>query len=206
MEKKEALLGIAERLFSRNGYRDVCVRDIAAAAGLGAASFYTYFPGKESLYEEIIDRLERRGISELSKRVESFKSPLNKLRALFRSVISSLRGNVILLGVYSGQKLYTYPGSEKRSLRGSALLGHIEGLIGGILAEGTRKGIFRTDVFRNPTQVLMAVFRSLLTETAVADVDDLIRDASLLVERGLKRWIRLRMRDERLDRRASRIP
>jgi AcrR family transcriptional regulator len=205
-EKKDALLAVAERLFARNGYRDICVRDIAAAAGMGTASFYTYFPGKESLYEEIIDRLERKGISELSRRVENFKSPLNKLRALFRSVVSSLRGNVILIGVYSGQKLYTYPGSEKRSLRGNPLLGHIEGVINGILAEGARKGIFRTDVFRNPAQVLMTVFRSLLTETAVADVDDLIQDACLLVERGLKRWIRLRMRDERLDRRASRIP
>jgi AcrR family transcriptional regulator len=206
MEKKEALLGIAERLFARSGYRDVCVRDIAAAAGMGAASFYTYFPGKEALYEEILDRLERKGISELSKRVESFKTPLNKLRALFRSVVSGLRGNVILIGVYSGAKLYTYPGSEKRSLRGNALLGHIEGLIGRILDEGARKGIFRADVFRNPTQVLMTVFRSLLTEGGAEDEEDLIQDASLLVERGMKRWIRLRMRDERLDRRASRKP
>jgi AcrR family transcriptional regulator len=205
-EKKDILLRIGERLFARHGYREVCVRDIAAAAGMGAASFYTYFPGKEALYEQIIDRLEQKGISEMEKRVEGFKSPLNRLKALFRSVISSLRGNAILLGLYSGEKLYAYPGSEKRARRENVLFLRIEGQIERILSEGARKGIFRTDVFKNPKLLLMTVFRSLLADSAPVNLEDLIFDTSLLVERGMKRWIRLRMRDERLDRRASRIP
>lgn len=204
--KKDALLDIGERLFTERGYRNVRVRDIAAAAGMGAASFYTYFPGKEALYEEIIDGLERKGIAEIEKRVGNFKSPLNKLKALFRSVVSGLRGNVILAGVYSGERIYAYPGSEKRARQGNALLRHVEGLIGRILAEGARKGIFRADVYRNPEKMLMTFYRSLLTENGSMDSDALIQDAAMLVERGMKRWIRLRMRDERLDRRASRVP
>ena len=205
-DRKTAILDIGERLISKRGYREVSVKDIAAAAGMGAASFYTYFAGKEALYEEVIDRLELRAISDLQKRVQSFRSPLNRLRALFRSVIRGLRSNAILLGVYSGRRLYRYPGSERRVERGSALLAGIESAIGGILAEGGRKGIFRIDVFRNPKQMLMSVFRSLLADGDPASLEDLIADVSMLVERGMKRWIRLRMRDERLDRRASRIP
>jgi AcrR family transcriptional regulator len=205
-DKKTALLNIGERLISKHGYREVSVKDIAAAAGMAAASFYTYFTGKEALFEEVIDRLERKAISELEKRVQSFRSPLNKLRALFRSVIAGLRGNAILIGVYSGRRLFRYPGSERRAERGSALLAGIESTIDGILAEGGRKGIFRIDVFRNPKQMLMGVFRSLLSAGVSDTQEDLIADVSMLVERGMKRWIRLRMRDERLDRRASRIP
>ncbi len=205
-KKKETLLDIGERLISRRGYRDVCVKDIAEAAGLGAASFYTYFPGKEAFYEAIVERLEKREIAAVEKRVESFRSPLNKLRALFRSVVKALRGNPVLAGIYSGEKRFMYPGSEERMKREDALLGRIEEMMRRILSEGARKGIFRSDVFRHPERMLMTVFRSLISARGPGDAEDLIQDASMLVERGMKRWIRLRMRDERLDRRASRIP
>lgn len=205
-ERKEALLGIGQRLFALHGYRDVSVRDITEAAGLGTASFYTYFPSKESFYAQIIDRLEQREIKEIERRVGGFQSPLNKLKALFRSIMSDMQRNEILRGVYAREKRFLYPGLAEGTLRETGLPAYFEGLVEKILAEGARKGIFRTSVFRNPKQMLLAIFRSLLMDSRPGSAEDLISDVSLLVERGIKRWLRLRMRDERLDRRASRIP
>ena len=53
--RKETLLKVGERLFAQNGYRDVSIKDITNAAGLGMGSFYTYFDSKEEFYSAILD-------------------------------------------------------------------------------------------------------------------------------------------------------
>jgi AcrR family transcriptional regulator len=204
-DRKETLLEIGERLFAERGYRDVGVKDVTDAAGLGTASFYTYFSSKEAFYAQIIDRLEQREIRELERHVGSFKSPLNKLKALFRHAMFRLRDNPILQGVHAGERRYLYPGAQARALGNDGMLSRVEKIMDGILAEGTRKGIFRVNVFRDPKRMLMTVFGSMLSDLGRAHSEDLIADIALLAERGIKRWLHF-MRDERLDRRASRIP
>jgi AcrR family transcriptional regulator len=199
-------LAIGERLFASRGYRDVGVKDITDAAGLGPASFYTYFTGKDSFYGEILDGVERRAIQEIERYVSAFKSPLNRLKAVYRFTVRTLRENRILHGAYSGERRYCFSGLDARRSSGGDLFSFIEGLLEKILNEGTRKGIFRTNVYRNPKRVLMMIFKALLADGDPQSYEDLLADSALLVERGIKRWLRLRMRAERLDRRAARIP
>jgi AcrR family transcriptional regulator len=201
--RRETLLKIGERLFARHGYRDVSIRDITSSIGLGMGSFYTYFPSKEVFYSHVLDSIEQRGMREVEKRVNAFHSPLFRLKALFRYITLSLRSNEILRGIYTGEKRYMYPGLEERNVRGNTLFARIETLIEEILEEGTRKGVFRTSLFRNPRRMLVAIFTTLPFETRGASTEDLIDDVMMLIERGLKRWLRFR-RDERLDVRARR--
>ncbi len=197
--RREALLAVGEKLFSKGGYRHVSVRDITESAGLGLGSFYTYFPSKETLYSEILDRAERQGIAEVERRVRSYRSPLNQLKALYRYTVLTLRSNEILRGIYAGEKRFFFPGLEARAARGEGILSRIEVLIDDILSEGGRKGVFRTDIFRNPKRMLLAIFSSLLVDGRRQAGGELVEDVMLLVERGLKRWLRLRLRDERRD-------
>lgn len=203
-DRKETLLGIGERLFSERGYRDLSVKEIAEEAGLGTASFYTYFSSKESLYSEVVARLELRAIREIERHVEGFQSPLNKLKALLRFVQHDIYRNRILRGIYAGERRYLYPGLEERVIRGQTLLSSLEGLIDKILAEGGRKGVFRVTVFRNPRKMLMAIISTILHSRDEGGTEDLMSDVSMLVERGIRSWLHLRQRDERLDWRASR--
>ena len=201
--RKDTLLKVGERLFARNGYRDVSIQDITNAAGLGMGSFYTYFDSKEEFYSAILDTIEQRGVKEVEKRVNSFRSPLFRLKALFRYATLSLRNNDILRGIYAREKRFTYPGLESRAARGNILFSRIESLIEEILAEGTRKGVFRTSLFRNPKRMLMAIFAAIPLNARDQSSEDLIDDVMMLIERGLKRWLRFR-RQERLDWRARR--
>lgn len=50
---QERLIGAGEDLFSRRGFNETSVRDIAAAADCNVASINYYFGGKENLYVEI---------------------------------------------------------------------------------------------------------------------------------------------------------
>ncbi len=201
--RKDTLLKVGERLFAQNGYRDVSIKDITGAAGLGMGSFYTYFGSKEDLYTAVLDVIEQRGIKEVEKHVNSFRSPIYRLKALFRYTTLSLRTNDILRGIYAREKRFLYPGLEARSAQGSTLFSRIESLIEEILDEGTRKGVFRTSLFRNPKRMLFAIFRAIPFSARDQSADDLINDVMTLIERGLKRWLRFR-RDERLDWRARR--
>jgi len=53
---RDRILDSAEALFAERGLDGVAVRDIAARVGLNAASLYNHFPGKEALYEAVLER------------------------------------------------------------------------------------------------------------------------------------------------------
>jgi AcrR family transcriptional regulator len=201
--RRDTLLKIGERLFAAHGYRDVSIKDIAASAGLGMGSFYTYFPSKEAFYSDILDGIEQRGVREVEKRVNSLRSPLFRLKALFRYTILSLRSNEILRGIYMREKRFLYPGAEERTHKGNTLFARVESILGDILEEGTRKGVFRTSLFRDPRRMLIAIFSAVPLDGGAAASLDLADDMMVLIERGLKRWLRFR-RDERVDVRARR--
>jgi AcrR family transcriptional regulator len=204
--RRDTLLRIGERLFAEHGYRDVSIKDITAAAGLGMGSFYTYFPSKESFYSDILDGIEQRGVREVEKHVNSLRSPLFRLKALFRYTILSLRSNEILRGIYTGEKRYMYPGAEERTQRGNTLFARVESLLGEILAEGTRRGVFRTSLFRDPTRMLIAIFSAVPLNGGASSALELADDVMVLIERGLKRWLRFR-HAERVDSRTrGRLP
>ena len=53
---REAILDAAERLFSARGVDGVAVRDLAREMGLTPSSLYNHFPGKQALYEAVLER------------------------------------------------------------------------------------------------------------------------------------------------------
>jgi AcrR family transcriptional regulator len=199
--RRDTLLRIGERLFAQHGYRDVSIKDITASAGLGMGSFYTYFPSKEALYSAILDSLEDRGVREVERRVNSLRSPLFRLKALFRYTNLSLRSNEILKGLYNRERRYLFPGAEERIHGSSSLFARIETLLGEILAEGTRKGVFRTSLFKDARSMLIAIFHAVSLNGTSSP--GLAEDVIVLIERGLKRWLRFR-REERVDMRTGR--
>lgn len=53
---RDRILNAAEALFAERGLAGTAVRDIAAEAGLTAASLYNHFESKEALYEAVLER------------------------------------------------------------------------------------------------------------------------------------------------------
>jgi len=201
-DRRATLLRVGERLFRDHGYRAVSIRDITTAAGLGMGSFYTYFTGKPVFYAAVLDALEERVVHEVEKRIKGLYSATFKLGALFRATCAGIRGEPILRGLHSAEGRYLYPGWEKRARTGPTVLTRVRGLVSQILAEGTRKGEFRTSIFQDPDLMLAALIAAVPVTTPAAQAESLIADFITLAERGLKRWLRFRQRDERRDVRA----
>ena len=53
---RELILDTAERLFAAHGVDGVAVRDLAREMGITASSLYNHFPGKQALYQAVLER------------------------------------------------------------------------------------------------------------------------------------------------------
>ncbi len=67
---RDRILNAAEALFAERGLAGTAVRDIAAEAGLTAASLYNHFASKEALYEAVLERGVRPLLALLSQLAE----------------------------------------------------------------------------------------------------------------------------------------
>ena len=203
-DRKQALLAAGADLFSLHGYRDVSIEDIARGAGVGTGSFYTYFPGKEEFYDEILDGIEEQGRQEVDRLVASFESPLNRLKALYRFATLGIRRSPLLLGVLTGTKKYAFPGQAARRARGDTLRSHIEEKIGEILADGARAMELRVALFHDPRRMALALFDAVLLKLETENVEELMDDVLRLLQRGLARRLQLRAgRARREERRGG---
>ena len=204
-DRRETILKVGKRLFTLYGYREVNIERISKEAGLSTGSFYNYFPSKESFYSEILDAIEKQGIQEADRIVSRLRSPLNRLKALYRFTTLGIKRNRILRGILTNNEKYIFPGSEERQNRENSLRSHIEKMIGDIIRDGARKRVFRSDLFKNPKLMVITIYDTILMHYETENIEELMNDILLLIERGLKRWLRLRRRDERIDRRIGRV-
>ena len=54
------LLAAAEQVFADLGYHDASIVKITEAAGVGQGTFYLYFDGKQDVFDEVVEDLNRR--------------------------------------------------------------------------------------------------------------------------------------------------
>jgi AcrR family transcriptional regulator len=84
--RREQLTAIAAGLFARDGYHNVTVGDIAAAAGLSGPAIYRHFPGKQAILAEVV----RSGFDEMARVVASdlagTSDPAERLRRTYRDM------------------------------------------------------------------------------------------------------------------------
>ncbi|MFP4011253.1 MAG: TetR/AcrR family transcriptional regulator [Spirochaetaceae bacterium] len=202
-DKRALLLSVGLQLFSRDGYKDVSISDVTSRASLSVGTFYNYFSSKEDFYDHVLDVVEREGIRKAERVISRLHSPMNKLKAVYRFVTLGVRHNRILRGVLLRDAKYAYPGLEARERRAASLRRRVESMLRDIIREGSRKGVFRTGLYDDPTALVIAVFNTLIYHIEDENVDVLLGDMLTFMQRGLRRTLRLRRRDERRDRRLD---
>ncbi|WP_194915768.1 TetR/AcrR family transcriptional regulator, partial [Catenulispora rubra] len=84
--RREQLTAIAAGLFARDGYHNVTVGDIAAAAGLSGPAIYRHFPGKQAILAEVV----RSGFDEMARVLAAdlagTSDPAERLRRTYRDL------------------------------------------------------------------------------------------------------------------------
>ena len=85
LDKQQALIEAATRLFAEKGYAATNVQEIAQEAGVATGTFYLYFPSKEALFLTLIQNLYQKmmeGIEE--ERRKAGNDPIKKLMVSIR--------------------------------------------------------------------------------------------------------------------------
>ncbi|MFE5568355.1 TetR/AcrR family transcriptional regulator [Amycolatopsis japonica] len=112
---RQALIDAATELFERKGYDETTIADIAAAAEIGARTFFSYFASKEELLfpdadervQAAIDAIATRGpaegpaevllraLSQVTATSDELVSPLAALRLRMIQTVPAVRGRAL---------------------------------------------------------------------------------------------------------------
>ncbi|HZU18788.1 MAG TPA: TetR/AcrR family transcriptional regulator [Candidatus Dormibacteraeota bacterium] len=139
----QRMLVIAARLFWTKGYAATTTREIARLVGLQKGSLYHHIEGKEELlYRLCIDALER--VQEAAEQsVRQGTGATDRLRRLIHHHVTSMLAD---------RDKHATMLIELRSLTGERrsevirLRDRYEALVGEVIAEGQREGVFRADI------------------------------------------------------------
>ncbi len=80
------IMGVARRIFTRNGFRKATMEEIASTSQMGKSSIYYYFKSKEEIFRAVVEFEARMLKERLSRIIEKNNSPPERLKAyiLFR--------------------------------------------------------------------------------------------------------------------------
>ena len=82
IQKKEAILVAAAKLFRDRGYQATSMRDLAEAVDLKASSLYNHIGSKEEILSDICMQNADRFSAEMGNIVQTTNSPIDKIKAL----------------------------------------------------------------------------------------------------------------------------
>ena len=112
---EEEILNVAADMFSRRGYQATTLDDIAVAAGISRAAFYSYFPSKE----ELLRRMYNQVISSTQTALERIAAedlPVpEKLRRITRHHVQYLAANMPMAQVFFSE-IFNLPEEMERSV------------------------------------------------------------------------------------------
>ena len=140
---KEEILGAAIRLFTRKGYVNTSMDDIAEAVGLTKGGLYHYVGKKEDLLTDIHDEFFNAFFARVSAAIESATTPLDKLRNWVQAHATIMRDYQGHIKVFFTEIDQLPEDTLKRMVERRD---KVQGMLMEILAAGVENGEIRGDL------------------------------------------------------------
>ena len=88
---KRALVDVAERLFTENGYTATSLDAIVAGADVTKGALYHHFSGKQAVFEAAFERVESRATAGIAEATDGHKDPWEKAQAGLRAFLGAVQ-------------------------------------------------------------------------------------------------------------------
>ena len=88
---RQALVDVAERLFTEQGYAATSLDAIVAGARVTKGALYHHFAGKQALFEEVFERVEHAASKAVHDQIKGEQDPWLKARAGLRAFLEVVR-------------------------------------------------------------------------------------------------------------------
>jgi TetR/AcrR family transcriptional regulator, cholesterol catabolism regulator len=174
MSREEELLRNAIQLFSRGGFRETSLQEIADELGITRPLFYYYFESKEDLLWRIIGQLGDTLLEQARPIAVADETPMRRLAMLFEQHVKTLLENVDAFRIYFAER-HQLSGKRDLRLRRGERLYH--DLITEVIMEGQRLAEIRAGDAHLAARLAMGTANSLLrwyTSTGTIPPDALV--------------------------------
>jgi len=177
--KRESILAGAQEVFSKKGFHDATVEEVAEVAGVGKGTVYLYFGSKRELFVTLIEERLTQMERILTERLRSVKGSCEKLREIIAMQLEFFnRSRDFLTVVLSDFGHMVHELDERTREARLAFLRVVEAVI----EEGMREGEFRAADSRIAADALMGMVGAVAYGHLIRDREPLTPDhASQLV-------------------------
>src|SRR3954452_16332381 len=161
---RATLIQVGREMFGERGFADTSVEEIVAAAGVTKGAFYHHFSGKDDLFREVYEDVER----EVTEKVSPSFTTDNAWESLVGGCLATLDAHL----EPSVQRISLLDG---RSVLGWAVARDIESRYGAVILRGVLRWSMNAGVIeRVPLAPLAQMLHGALTEAGlvVAGADD----------------------------------
>ncbi len=143
-KKIEQILDAAEEIMSEKGLINSSIAEIAKRAAVTDSLIYNYFNGKEDLLFSIPGRRMKEVLKDLSEQLQGIPDPISRLSKMIWFHLNfndTYRGyaSLLLLECRSSRNFYQH--------KAYGLIRQYAGVMIGILEDGVRRQIFRSDIY-----------------------------------------------------------
>lgn len=143
VDKHEAILRAAIKVFAGKGYFNSKVADIAKEAGIADGTVYLYFKSKDEILHSIFDRAMEEFISEGKRELAQFDKAQDKLRRIAQLHLEKLGADRDMAIVFQVELRGSTKFMEEFSAAGFA---EYLDIIRQTIEEGQTAGVFRKDL------------------------------------------------------------
>ncbi len=185
ISREEELLKNAIQLFSRGGFRETSLQEIADELGITRPLFYYYFESKEDLLWRIICHLGDTLLEQARPIAVMDETPTRRLSLLFKQHVEILLENVDAFRIYFAER-HQLSGKRDLRLRRGERLYH--DLITEVITEGQRLGEIGAGDAHLAARLAMGTANSLLrwyTPAGAIPAEELVSATVEFVMAGL---------------------
>ena len=143
VDKRDAILRAATKVFARNGFFQSQVADVARVAGVAAGTVYLYFKGKDDLLVSIFERSMGDVLTECRAAIDGVEDPAERLRRIARLHLERLGRDKDLAVVFQVELRQSVKFMERFS---ETFLQDYFTLIRQAIADGQQQGAFRKNI------------------------------------------------------------
>ncbi|MCD6234148.1 MAG: TetR/AcrR family transcriptional regulator [Candidatus Marinimicrobia bacterium] len=112
-QKKQTILAVAQKFFSRFGFNKTTMDEIAKAARMGKATLYHYFRDKEQLFYEVVRNEAKTMQDAIANDIQDITDPKERLRVYMTVRIEYLNKFAIAYSALRDEYLEYLPSIKK---------------------------------------------------------------------------------------------
>lgn len=173
--RRNEFLDAAQRLIETKGYEQMSVQDVLDDLGTSRGAFYHYFGSKQELLWAVVERVGEGVASHLTPIAADPDLPaVDKLRRLFAELAAwnEQRREVLVTAL---RVWYSDGNALVRQKVRTGIIGRLAYLLGGIISQGVREGVF----IRSDPEPM-----SRVVATLIQDLNDELADQFFAYESG----------------------